>query len=373
MKILIVMGNGRSDDTLGDHAVPINLANKLVDMGVDVTVLANSKDNGTVDDRVNLIQFECDNRGWAKKLINKSSEIYHSGHYDHASYHFSAFSVAKWVSILDDDMKISYVNHSSVMGGISTVRIVDDLKRLGTKPNTKLVFISDFMIKKWKKTIGLSSDDIIPNAISIDNGVTYPDRSKLVPIDKRNGKLIHVGRIDQVKNTKIILEFVRRYDIPTIIIGQPQRRKTGKQEYADDCLKIIKDTECIEYIPWLKNEEVRQLVSESVASINISSYEGMCLALLESLSVGTPILSTTSCKANRQVMTLDGSVPIGPMGEYPDVYRKSLDKRLELMYNSWRDLVDNPRDPYYIYDKSKVHYDISKIARDYIGMFESMM
>lgn len=374
MKVLFVMGNGRSDDTLGDHALPINLANALVRQGVDVTVLANSKDNGTIDSRIDIIPFEFPNsHNWAKKLISQSDKVYHECNFDHVSYHFSALSVVKWVANLPDDMHISYVHHSAVMGGISTVNIKDDIIKLNTKPNTKIVMISDFMNNSWKNITDVPKEDIIPNAIRIDNGVTYPDIDSIISSDRRNGKLIHVGRIDQVKNTRQIVDLIRQYEIPSIIIGQPQKRKTGNQTYADECVELIKDTPCIDYIPWMKNNEVRQLVAESTASINISNLEGMCLALLESLSVGTPILSSTTCVANREVLTLDESEPIGPVGDYVDTYRKRYNKRLELLYDAWVDLKSNPRDPYNIYNKSKKYYDIDKVAKDYIDMFESLM
>ena len=372
MKILIVMGNGRSDDTLGDHAVPINLANKLVDMGVDVTVLANSKDNHSVDPRIEVIEFTSHGKGWAKDLVGKSRELYYEGNFDNVNYHFSAFSVAKWISRLEDDIRISYVNHSSVMGGISTVRIVDDLRKLNTKPNTRLVFISDYMKVKWKKLTGLLPTDDVPNGIRINNGVIYPDRSVLVPSDKRNGKLIHVGRIDQVKNTIDILDFIREYHIPSIIIGKPQVRVTGKKGYPEECLDIIRSSDEIEYYPSLTNDEVRKKLSESVASINMSRSECKCLSLLESLSVGTPILSS-ACTDNLDTITIDQTCPSGRYGIYEDTYRKSRGRKLSMMYEGWKDLLNNPRDAYTIYDETKKYYDVEVMARNYLDMYESMM
>lgn len=112
----------------------------------------------------------------------------------------------------------------------------------------------------------------------------------IIPYESRPNQFIYVGRLDELKGIKILFEAWKQMDeqAPKLIV-------CGTGPLEDWCHEFIKDNPNlnIELFGFIPNAEVKKLIANAKALILPTQwYEGFPMTILESHSVGTPVIGS---------------------------------------------------------------------------------
>ena len=114
--------------------------------------------------------------------------------------------------------------------------------------------------------------------------------SPVIPYDQRKNQFIYVGRLDELKGIKFLLESWREFQMEncTLIVCGTGPLEEWCQEYVQT--HQIKNIELKGFVP---NEIARRMIGESKALILPTKwYEGFPMTIVESYSVGTMVIGT---------------------------------------------------------------------------------
>ena len=103
--------------------------------------------------------------------------------------------------------------------------------------------------------------------------------------------MLMVGRIENNKNQKTVIDIANRHKINLLIVGEPG---IGEQRYYEECKRIAGPTVCF----WGRETNTRRLkYLYKMASVTvIPSYSEMVpLVVFESLRMKTPVVCTDRC------------------------------------------------------------------------------
>ena len=122
------------------------------------------------------------------------------------------------------------------------------------------------------------------------------DQQKLVrsKYNVPNDYILNVGAIEERKNTKLIIEALHRTknEIPLVIVGKPTN-------YVNELRELIKKHDMLHQVTILNNvttEDLPALYSMAKAFIFPSIFEGFGIPILEALTIGTPVITSSgSC------------------------------------------------------------------------------
>ena len=122
------------------------------------------------------------------------------------------------------------------------------------------------------------------------------DQKKLVrsKYNVPNDYILNVGAIEERKNTKLIIEALHRTknEIPLVIVGKPTN-------YVNELRELIEKHNMLHQVSILNNvttEDLPALYSMAKAFIFPSIFEGFGIPILEALTIGTPVITSSgSC------------------------------------------------------------------------------
>ena len=122
------------------------------------------------------------------------------------------------------------------------------------------------------------------------------DQKKLVrsKYNVPNDYILNVGAIEERKNTKLIIEALHRTKnkIPLVIVGKPT-------DYVIELRELIAKYEMLNQVYILNNvttEDLPSLYAMAKAFIFPSIFEGFGIPILEALTIGTPVITSSgSC------------------------------------------------------------------------------
>lgn len=167
------------------------------------------------------------------------------------------------------DMFPKYMIYAG-MPAIKYVRWQD--KQFSKKPDLMLAN-SHHIAKKIKDYYGRDSQVIHP---PINDSTFYYDSS----IEKEDYFLAY-GRMIHYKKFPLIVETLKRLKLPLKVVGSgPDRAQVEK---------IAKDAPNVELLPFLEEEQLRQMVSRARATI-VPQLEDFGLTTAESIACGTPVI-----------------------------------------------------------------------------------
>lgn len=169
-------------------------------------------------------------------------------------------------------------------------------------------YLAKKMIAKSYAVIGVSK------AISEQiNSVYQTEKSRFiynpiaVPVETsksnipKGGYILFLGRIEEkVKNLSLLLEAYRQSslrdkDIQLLILGDGPD-KAWLHQHIDD-LNLKENVSCLPYTP-----DVASYLKNALFQVLTSRYEGFPRVLIESLSVGTPVISVDCNSGPREII-----------------------------------------------------------------------
>ncbi|MGB3605772.1 MAG: glycosyltransferase [Psychroserpens sp.] len=159
----------------------------------------------------------------------------------------------------------------------------------------KMVSVSKHIEHKIKSVYHLKNTFTIHNPVEV---IAIEESKGLLP----NDYILFYGRlVDDVKNVSLLIESFRnsilpRKDIKLIVLGSGKDR-----EALENRVKALNLEASIQFIPFLANPF--HYVKSARFTVLTSHYEGFPRSILESLALGTPVISVDCKSGPREIIT----------------------------------------------------------------------
>lgn len=246
---------------------------------------------------------------------------------------------------------------------ISSRNLPDDISKIFLKYNrcNRIVSLTKGMKKDISK-YGVQKDkiEIINNIVDVN----YVKKEAEIIVENKefnaikNRKIIHVGRLEEQKNQKLLLDSFKIVldkvkDIDLVIIGKGSR-ETELKEYAN---KIGIESK-VHFLGFQDNPYY--FIKNSDLLILSSLYEGLPHTLLETMALRIPIISTDCKTGPRDIFK---SNKYGYLVKNNDV--KKLSKKTISLLNNENKLNKKVNKAY----ERVLEYDVNKVIKEYEKLF----
>lgn len=303
----------RSLTTGGAERVMAILANGLADMGVNVTlaVMQNKERTYYVNEKVNLVQFDCESRN---KIVNS---FYRLIKLRKLIKNHQAKTVVAFVHI---------INFYSLIAALGLKKNVIVSERADASKNKQwylkwgrkilypLAYKIVFQTQEAREFFPAS---IRNKGVVIANPVSpkLPERYE----GKRENIVVAVGRLTEQKNFKMTLDAFSMLrsefrDLQLHIYGEgPYRTKI--EEYASS----LGISEKVKLLGYVKN--IPDKISKAEVYVSSSDYEGISNSMIEAMAVGVPSV-VTDCPVGgaRMIVNNNENGVLIPVGDTKALY-----------------------------------------------------
>ncbi|MEM9829703.1 MAG: glycosyltransferase family 4 protein [Bacteroidota bacterium] len=160
-----------------------------------------------------------------------------------------------------------------------------------------------------------------------------------------------IGRFCHQKNMNALYEIARR--LPNQLFKIAGKNDRPDQE-TYEALEKLKSCRNVEFVGYLKRQEITHFLSKAHAVLNTSLYEGFSNVFLEALSVGTPI-------ATRQETDPDGIIAKYELGRVVKEYESLPNALSELITHTEYNLLSE-RCIEYVTKYHNAHYLANKMS-----------
>ena len=246
------------------------------------------------------------------------------------------------LKILNPNIKIVFTSHSLNIGSKLREQILFLLKPLR---NIDIVFSKDILKYFYKKNY-----IIIPNGIKIDKYNLNLEKNKIFTF-------IAVGRLENVKNHKILIEIANKlknkYNFQIQIVGEGYLRSELenliKEYQLENVVKLL----------GLRND-IPELLNEAHCFIMPSLWEGLPISLLEAGASKLPIIST-------------------PVGSIPDILNKDnsylceIDNFKEKIIEVMNNLEIANKKAQKLFNKIEKEYSIESVVNKHKKIYKELI
>lgn len=156
----------------------------------------------------------------------------------------------------------------------------------GTFSKVNFIFLTDFNKQKILQT----KVNRRKNGVKEVNTFIKPNftdyKSEIIPYEERKKQVIYVGRIEEIKGIKLLLEsWDKNSEVQLIICGTGPLEEWMKQYIQDNQLKNVT------YLGYTEHEKLMKIIGESKGVILPSvCYEGFPMTIVESFACATPVI-----------------------------------------------------------------------------------
>ena len=152
------------------------------------------------------------------------------------------------------------------------------------------------------------------------------EENEIIPFEKRKNQFVFAGRLDKLKGIDLLLEQWERMgeEAPLLIV-------CGTGPLEQWCKDFVKNHNCnVELKGFLPNKDVRELVARSKAMILPTRwYEGFPMSIVESYSVGTPVIVPNMGNCGSVVEDGVTGWKYDSIGEIVETVKKTMEKPLK--------------------------------------------
>ncbi len=282
-----------------------NLANYLKQEGHFVKIFVWESQNLTEEDRKICITFPNINvvksvRGKAgfstRKILKEISKFSPDLIHNHSQY-----SMGLQAIIVSKKMKIPIINHYHMYleGGINHFPYIfqktPELTNAIIKKESKIFFTQCDLAITPTKVMGehLKKIGVKNKIINIPFGIDLNKFKKEKRYRPKKFTLLYVGRLNKEKNIEdlihIFAKFAKDKDVILKIIGDGAEKE--KLEILSKTLKIEKK---IQFLGWVKREELSKEYNSANMFITLSEMETFGIVILEAMACGLPILGANA-------------------------------------------------------------------------------
>lgn len=156
--------------------------------------------------------------------------------------------------------------------------------KLGIKLASKVICQNEYQLEGFKKEYSVENIDIIHNPFFITQSSDYGFMEK-------SNYISWIGIFQYQKNLPGLLKVVKKLPQYKFKIAG-KSSKGGLDDDTKHALSKLKKQKNVEFVGFLSRKDIKEFLNKSILLINTSFYEGFSNTYLESLSVGTPVIST---------------------------------------------------------------------------------
>lgn len=167
---------------------------------------------------------------------------------------------------------------------------------------SKVIGVSDFAIKDFKKNSHIKNFYLLKNSISIENfDRVIPDKEKIrlkkqLGLERDDFIAIYCGRLIKEKGILELVKAVKMIDNPNIklvIVGSINFANNGKDDYTDKLNEELVDTNRIILTGYIDNSELYRYYNIADIMVIPSIWEEVAgLVCIEGMISGKPIITT---------------------------------------------------------------------------------
>lgn len=227
--------------------------------------------------------------------------------------------------------------------------------RISNQIDMDLISIKSFLIRKlYKYSISNFDAVIVQNDVMKDQVLKITKKSKIIkilnPVLSTNYKentnyrenFIWVGRLSEQKNYNLLFDASKKINFKINVYAKLQENKQFVERVKASSSSMINLNDF--------DSNVKKYMSESRALIITSIYEGLPNVLLESLSVGTPVITSHYIGGGHELLDSSNSI-----------YFKTSDDLTNILNNFDDTSFDNKKIAYDIQQKCSIEH----IAKEY--------
>lgn len=307
-KIVIVINSLESG---GAERVVSNLLNSWVDKYDCYLILIHNKVFYDLDEKIKILHLnEVDTKSGIRKffalpiLSYKLSKIIKEHKFDKI---ISFLTRANYINVLSN----IFVKHTSIISerampslqyqfGLSSKINKYLIKQIYPRATLCLTNSQGNMLD-LKNNFGVSNLDWIPNPFDLDKIEKLSMEN--VRIRKEKFTFVTVGRLDNGKNHKLIIDAIKNLDAELWIIGDGVLK--------ENLIEYIKDLK-IENKVFLLGKQTNPFsyLSKADCFVFSSNHEGFPNVLVEALSCGLPVISTDCKSGPREILAPNSNIEI---------------------------------------------------------------
>jgi glycosyltransferase involved in cell wall biosynthesis len=356
----------------GAERVLVTLLNKLIETQECFVILIEDIIDYEIDERIKIIQLnENPNANGLVKLFKlpilafRLSRIIKKYKFTNV---FSLLTRANYINIISNIFqthKIIISEHSFLshqygyrdMKSFINKLLVTSLYKFADK----IITVSKSSQYDMKKNFNIHNTKVIYNPIDLE--LIQKQRSKTIDIDLTKFTFVTIGRLDEGKNHKLIIDSIKDIDVNLLIIGDGILRK-DLEEYV---IKLK-----LENRVFLLGEQANpfKYLSNADCFVFGSNHEALPMVILEALACSLPIISTDCQSGPREILApnsditfqLKDKIALAEYGIFTPV------KNIEKMKEAMNLIIDDESLRKNYQDKAKLRandFRIDKIIKQY--------
>ena len=339
-KMKIALFTDTFEDGYGGVTVYVrNLANYLKEEGHFVKIFVWESQNLTKEDReicvtfpnINVVKSVRGKAGFStRKILKKISEFSPDLIHNHSQY-----SMGLQAIIVSKKMKIPIINHYHMYleGGLnhfpSIFQKTPELTNAIIKKESKIFFTQCDLAITPTKIMGnhLKEIGVKNKIVNIPFGIDLNKFKKEEKYRPKKFTLLYVGRLNKEKNIedliRIFTKFAKDKDVILKIIGDG-----AEKEKLEILSKTLKIKEKIQFLGWVKREELSKEYNSANMFITLSEMETFGIVILEAMACGLPIIGANALAIPELVTNNKNGFLVNKTDE------QSILDKLELIYKN---------------------------------------